>query len=204
MKAEKQKLAFLSWIIFPSLTQQKTTTLSLKRYIKLFNIRFSAGTCSRRGEKGRSWQLLQRDLLALRPTEYFLPILVPCRCGAICLFGKTCLSYSKPLAPVHLPRLSGSDLCYSGDSVAAERTGYHPNPCPPDLSLFSTPAARACQINLTATENPGGMGEVQTRHGAGRPCIMSAEQKTHSRTLSPGKHVCSTRIWRCEGYNENC
>lgn len=84
MKAQKQKLAFLSWIIFPSLTQQKTTTLSLKRYIKLFNIGFSAGGCSRRGEGASPWQLLQRDLSALRPTEHFLLILAPCG-GGVCL-----------------------------------------------------------------------------------------------------------------------
>lgn len=59
MKAQKQKLAFPSWVIFPSLTQQKTTTLPSRRYIKLFNIRFSAGGCSRRGEREACpWQLL--------------------------------------------------------------------------------------------------------------------------------------------------
>lgn len=111
-QARRQKSAFLSRTIFPSLTRQQASTLSLRRYTKLFSIRFSAGRHS-----GRERRPLPGSYLG----ETF-PSVSPASCGNACpgpcgggdLFGKNTLfllrtsSTCCPLLPTYF--LWGQDF----------------------------------------------------------------------------------------------
>lgn len=196
MKAQKRKLAFLSWVIFPSFTQQKTTTLSLKRYIKLFNIRFLAGRGSRRREEGLS--LAANFSVIFQPYNRLSVFLAN--------FGITCPG---PICLVKMPVfLKPLGTCLSSrSSVADNSVGLSKfwglSGCSGDMAPGDHLQVWGCQGNLGSEggrswEEWGGPGaDLSWAEGTLHNC---AERNTHSGALSPGKHARPTSTWRCDSY----
>ena len=85
-QARRQKSALLSRTIFPSRTRQTASTLSLRRYIKLFNVRFSAGRRSGRERRPLPGSYLGETFLSVSPASFGNAC--PDPCGGGDLFGK--------------------------------------------------------------------------------------------------------------------